>query len=136
MPGYGAVLDLGRSLADQDLRGDMSPRLLTRPCPRHTQCPAGAQAGDQIPFERATALDVQRLIDRLVDIRIASSSGYSIGSLLAICCGLQPCTQPRSPRCGLFRPFQAGPCPTRVRAGSGGHDGSQGWLPQGRFVPN
>ncbi len=42
-------------------------------------------------------------------IRIDGSSGKSTRSLLAICSGLQPCTQRRSPRCGLLRPLHFGP---------------------------
>ena len=73
--------------------------------PRHSQRPPGAQTGDQLALERATALHVERLVDRLV----ADPHGLIIGEV-----DLQPVrdllraprlsTHRRSPRCGLFRP--------------------------------
>ena len=46
-------------------------------CPRHPQRPPGAQAGDQLALERASALDVERLVDRLV----ADPHGLIIGEV-------------------------------------------------------
>ena len=53
-------------LADHDLRGDelACPGLLRAPW--HPQRPPGAQTGDQLAAQRAAALHVQCLIDRLV----------------------------------------------------------------------
>ncbi len=52
MSGNSAIIDLKWAVADQRLRSDMSPRLGPRPCPRHPQGPASAQATDQIPLQR------------------------------------------------------------------------------------
>ena len=62
----GSVGDLGRSLADHDLRGDVRPCLLTCPGARNPQRPSGAQTGDEFSLERSAALDEEGLIDRLV----------------------------------------------------------------------
>ena len=51
--------------------------------------------GGQLAAQRATALDVERLIDRLVRNPIESSSGKSTGSRLAICSGLHAIAQRR-----------------------------------------
>jgi hypothetical protein len=66
VPRHRPVGDLGRPLADQDLRAD---ELLGPPSgarPRHPQRPSGAQAGAQGTAQRAAALDVQGLVDGLV----------------------------------------------------------------------
>ena len=56
----------GRALADHDLRADEVPAAPARAGPRHAQRPPGAQARGQLAAQRAAALDVERLIDRLV----------------------------------------------------------------------
>ena len=106
--GHGTVLDLGGPLADHHLGRDVRPGLLPGARPRHPQRPPGAQAGDQLALERAAALDVERLVDRLV----ADPHGLIIGEVdLAAAArsapGSTPCTHRRSSRCGLLRPFHA-----------------------------
>lgn len=54
---------------------------IPRPRPRLSKRPPGAQAGDQLTLERTTALDEQRLVDRLV----ADAHGLILGEV-----GLQP----------------------------------------------
>ena len=61
-----AVGGFGRTFADHDIRCDMPLRLVTRPGSWFPQRPAGAQAGDQLPFQRAAPFDEQRLVDRLM----------------------------------------------------------------------
>jgi hypothetical protein len=56
----------GRAFAEDDIRGDMPLRLVPRSGSRFPQRPASAQARDQLTLERATSLDEQRLVDRLV----------------------------------------------------------------------
>ena len=60
------VLDLGGSFADHHLGGDVTTGLAAGSRPRDAQRPPGAQTGDQLALERAAALDVERLVDRLV----------------------------------------------------------------------
>src|SRR4051794_31662912 len=55
----------------------MALRLVPRPCPWVPQRPARAQAHHQLPVERATPLDEQRLVDRLM----ADAQGRIIGEL-------------------------------------------------------
>jgi hypothetical protein len=74
----------------------MAARPLPSPRTRDTKRPPGAQTGDELPFESAAALDVERLIDRFVADRIDSSSGKSTGSRFAICSGLQDVAHRRS----------------------------------------
>ena len=64
--GHGTVLGLGGALADHHLGGDVRPAWPLGAGSRHPQRPAGAQTGDQLALERAAALDVERLVDRLV----------------------------------------------------------------------
>jgi len=59
------------------LRGDVGPRLLPCPGPRHPQCAAPAQAGDEIPLECTAALNVERLVDGIV----ADPHGLIIGEI-------------------------------------------------------
>jgi hypothetical protein len=62
----GPVGGLGGPLAEQDLRAD---ELLAAPLgagPRHPQRPPSPQARGQLTAQRAAALDVQGLVDRLV----------------------------------------------------------------------
>lgn len=56
------VPSLGGPFAEDDVRGDMPLRLVLRPCTGSPQRPAGAQTRDQLPLERAAALDEQRLL--------------------------------------------------------------------------
>jgi hypothetical protein len=66
VPGHDTVLDLGGSGADHDLGCDEAVAALPGASARHTQRSTGAQASDQFPLQRAAALDVERLVDRLV----------------------------------------------------------------------
>ena len=77
MPGNGTVLDFGGPFADQRLGRDVRPGLAPRPLPWGAQCTAGAQTPDQLALERAAALDVERLVDRLV----ADAHGLIIGEV-------------------------------------------------------
>ena len=77
VPGNRAIRGLGGTFAEDDIRGDMPLRLVLRPRPRLPQRPAGAQTRDQLPLERATALDEQRLVDRLM----ADAHGLIIGEV-------------------------------------------------------
>jgi hypothetical protein len=63
---HGPVISLGGSFADHHLRGDELLASGAGACSRDAQCPAGAQTRDQFTFERASALDVERLVDGLV----------------------------------------------------------------------
>src|SRR6266511_3915162 len=64
--GDGPVVGLGRPLADHHLGADelLAARLRARP--RHPQRAPGPQTGDELTLERASALHVQGLVDRLV----------------------------------------------------------------------
>src|SRR5690606_34512400 len=64
--GDGAVLSIRGPLADEDIRGHVSPRHPLRPRPRHTKRPPGAKTQNELALERPTALDEQRLVDGLV----------------------------------------------------------------------
>src|SRR5512135_77235 len=66
MPRDRTIGGFGRALAEDDIRGDMPLRLVPRSGSRFPQRPATAQARDQLTLERATSLDEQRLVDRLV----------------------------------------------------------------------
>src|SRR6476469_432180 len=59
MPGYGPVIDVIRTGTDLHLVGDKSGAELLRSGPRLAQCPPGAQARHQLPFERAESFDIQ-----------------------------------------------------------------------------
>ena len=81
----GSVLSLGGPLADHDLVGHEA--LATRnPCPGHPQRPAGSQARDELPFQRTTTLNVERLVDRLMGdphrLIIGELKRQPIGNLL------------------------------------------------------
>jgi hypothetical protein len=60
------VLDLGRALADHDFVADEALAATAGSGLGHAQRAAGAQARDELALERAAALDVKRLVDRLV----------------------------------------------------------------------
>ena len=66
MPGNSPVGGLGRPLADQDLRGDELLAPPAGPGSWDPEGPSGAQARAQLTAQRAAALDVQGLVDRLV----------------------------------------------------------------------
>lgn len=66
MPWDSTVFGFGGAFADHHVRGDMSLRLVLRSATGHPQCPAGAQACDQLPCQGASTFDVQRSVDRLV----------------------------------------------------------------------
>ena len=95
----------------------------------HPQRPAGAQARDQLTLERAAALDVQRLVDRLV----ADAHGLIIGEVdpEPVRDLLRAPRRRPSPvlRCGLLRPFQRGlPGPaTGVPSGGATSPASRSW---------
>src|SRR5690606_7770589 len=64
--GHGAILRLSRTLADQKFATDkrLAPALGTRP--RHSQCSPCAQTRRELAPQRASALDVKRLVDGFV----------------------------------------------------------------------
>jgi hypothetical protein len=66
VPRHGAVVGLGGTLADQDLWGGEVLASPTGAGLWHSQRAAGAQAGGQLAAQRPAALDIQRLVDRLV----------------------------------------------------------------------
>src|SRR5829696_546644 len=74
---HGAVVGLGRSLADHHLGRDMCPSLPFRPGSGNPQRPARAGAGNQLTLEGATAFDIDSLVDRLV----ADPHGLIIGEV-------------------------------------------------------
>ena len=60
------VSDLGRALRDHHLVGEISPALGTGASPGPTLGPPAAQAFDQLTARATSALDEERLVDRLV----------------------------------------------------------------------
>ena len=77
VPGHGTVLGFGRAFADHHLGRDVAPRPSAGSGSWHPQCPPGAQAGHELALERSAALDVERLVDRLV----ADAHGLIIGEI-------------------------------------------------------
>ena len=75
-----------RAFADHDLGADELLAASTRPGPGHAQRPPGPQARGQLAAQRAAALDVERLIDRLVRephrVIIREVHRESVGDLL------------------------------------------------------
>src|SRR3954454_22659325 len=65
MPGQRAVRSLGGPLGDEDLVLDPFPAAVGPPA-GFAQRPAGAQARGQLAAQRAAALNVEGLVDRLV----------------------------------------------------------------------
>ncbi len=65
MPGNGTVFDFGGTFTDVDHAGDPAAALGGLAA-RFAQRPAGAQARRQLSPQRAPALDIQSLVDRLV----------------------------------------------------------------------
>src|SRR3954466_15995333 len=66
MPGHSPIGDLSGPLADHHLRCHMAARAPASARPGNTQRTPGAQTGHQLALERAPALHVERLIDRLM----------------------------------------------------------------------
>src|SRR4051812_14816246 len=69
MPRRLALGDLGRTAGEGDLGGDEAPLITsgpTGPRTRYPQRPSGPQACDGLAGQRSPALDVERLVDRLV----------------------------------------------------------------------
>jgi hypothetical protein len=54
-----SVFDLGGSLADQHVVGDVVPGSASDSSPRDPPGTAGAETGDQLALERAASLDVE-----------------------------------------------------------------------------
>ncbi len=86
MPGHGAVLGLGRPLADHDLGAD---EILATPLGArsgHAQGPPGAQARDQLAAKSAAALNIERLVDGLMGdphrLIIGEIADKAVGDLL------------------------------------------------------
>ncbi len=65
MSWHGPVGNLGGSLADQDHVRDLARGALHSRASRASHGPAGAQVLVQVSTQMATALDIQRLVDRL-----------------------------------------------------------------------
>src|ERR1019366_8902371 len=65
MTGNRSIRDLRRPLADHDLGGD-EVLAAAGANSRNAKGAAGAQTRGQVPSQRPTALDIQRLVDRLV----------------------------------------------------------------------
>src|SRR3954469_7656515 len=90
----------------------MAAWALARASARHPQRASGPQAGDELALERAAALHVERLIDRLVrDPHPRIIGELELGPLSDLL-RLHPLTHRRSWRCGFLRPFhgaRAGP---------------------------
>jgi hypothetical protein len=64
--GHGTVRGFGGSLADQDLGGHERLPTATVPGARDTEHAPAAQARRELALEGTSALDVERLMDRLV----------------------------------------------------------------------
>ena len=62
----GTVRGLGGPLREHDIGSDMPLRAVLCSSPRLAKCTPGSKAGHELTFERATALDEQRLVDRFV----------------------------------------------------------------------
>ncbi len=74
------LLNLGGTLGDEHDRVDVRSGLLTSSCLKNSGRPSGAQTRAQLPVQRASALDVERLVDRLVELH-ASSRRFHIPGL-------------------------------------------------------
>lgn len=66
MSRHGAILDLGGPGADHHFLGDEAVAALIDASTWHPQRPARTQTRDELAFERAAALHVQSLVDRLM----------------------------------------------------------------------
>src|SRR5665648_976495 len=74
---FPALALAGGPLADHHLGRNVAAGPPARARAGNAQCPPGAQAGDQLALVRAAALNVERLVDRLV----ADAHGVFIGEL-------------------------------------------------------
>src|SRR3712207_223269 len=116
MTRHRAVLDLGRTVADEDHVLDPGLPLLSAAV-RLAERTAGAQTLRQLTPQGAAALDVDRLVDRLVRhphlrlIRelLAEPPSDLLGAVLAVESGLHLPTQPRVD--GDLRRPTTGPSP-------------------------
>ena len=66
MTRHGPVVGFGRALGDLDLVGDEAASAAPGAGAGLAQRPPGAQAGGQLPLQRAACLHVEGLVDRLV----------------------------------------------------------------------
>jgi len=64
--GDGTVIRLGGPLADHHVGADEPLAARLGPCARDAQRSSCPQTGDEFAFEGAPALDVERLVDRLL----------------------------------------------------------------------
>ena len=71
--GYGAILDRGGTLADENLRCYEGFAATARSRPRNAQCSSRAQAGCELTPKGAAPLNVQRLVNRFVGRRLEQS---------------------------------------------------------------
>ena len=65
-PGTGSIVGLRWSFTDHDLVGDVTLRTLLCAGSRNAQRSSRSKTRDEFTFQRAAALDVERLVDRLV----------------------------------------------------------------------
>src|ERR1700689_2225960 len=114
---YRAIFYLGRTLADEDLGGHERLAPPTRARSRHPQSSASSQALRQLALQRTSALNVERLVDRLVAdahrrvIRVIEPQPF--GDLLWAPCQSPP-SAPASPVPPALAPPPAGTThPTR-----------------------
>jgi hypothetical protein len=77
MAGDRPVLGLGRTFADEDLRGHEPLAAATGSGPGDPQRPPGSQARDKLPAQRTPTLDVEGLVDGLV----GDPHGHIIGEV-------------------------------------------------------
>src|SRR5271155_5183582 len=63
---HSPVITLSRPLADQQLVSHEAPVALRRPISRSPQRSTGPKTSGQLPAQRPAALDIERLIDRLM----------------------------------------------------------------------
>jgi hypothetical protein len=66
MPGNGTIINHSGPLADQQLIGHKAPVPLRCSVPGGSERPACPQTSSQVAAQRSAALDIERLIDRLV----------------------------------------------------------------------
>ena len=66
VPGHGSIVGLRWSFTDHDLVGDVTLRTLLCAGSRNAQRSSRSKTRDEFTFQRAAALDVERLVDRLV----------------------------------------------------------------------
>lgn len=66
VPGDGTVRGFGGTFTDQRVAGDVRPRACFTRARGDAKRPPGPQAGDEFALEGTAALDVERLVDRLM----------------------------------------------------------------------